>query len=382
VTTRAAIVIACAAIVTAAAQPSIRVEIVSPADGEYVSDRITLEAQIMPPELRGEVVDVAFFADGRLVCRTANIDKPACAWDAGPTVKAHAIRAVATTRSGQRIIATARTRDLDVNASVDVRVVQVNVSVSDRRGNFVSGLRRDLFHVKEDGVPQQIIHFADEKAPLEIVVAMDISGSMGAAIDDLKIAVREFLAKLRPNDMVTVVAFNEEMFVLADRASDQAARVAAVDRLSSFGGTTLYDAIIRSVELLSKGTGRRSLVLFSDGEDQSSQSSFAVVDRALKGSDATLFTVALGRGREQASLRETLEALAEPTGGRVIVAENSSELGAAFGALLDELTHQYLVGYESTNPKRDGAWRKLDVDIPGTNHRVRARQGYFAPTPQ
>lgn len=375
---RIAIATAWLAAAAVSAQQQVRLEITSPPNDAYVSDRVMIEARITPPEARDVVVDVAFFADGRLICRTTNVQKPSCAWDAGPTVKAHAIRAVATTRDGNRVVATTRTRELDVNASVDVRVVQVNVSVTDRRGAFVGGLTRDQFQIKEDGVPQKIIHFADEEAPLEIVVAMDISASMGAAVDDLKLAVREFLSRLRPTDQVTVIAFNEEMFVLADRGSDQAARVEAVERLSSFGGTTLYDAIIRSVELLSKGTGRRSLVLFSDGEDQSSQSSFAIVDRALKGSDATLFTVALGRGREQASLRETLEALAEPTGGRVIVAERPSELGAAFGELLNELTHQYLVGYESTNAKRDGAWRKLEVHIPGTNHRVRAREGYFA----
>lgn len=374
---RAVLLLACVNVV--AAQQPLRVQIVSPPEGAYVSDRVSLEARITPEGRRVEVSDVAFFADGRLICRTANVVKPVCAWDAGPTVKAHAIRAVATTRSGERVVATARTRELDVNASVDVRVVQVNASVTNRNGQFIRGLTREQFHLEEDGAPQQIMHFAAEEAPLEIVVAMDISSSMGAAIEDLKVAVGEFLARLRPADRVTVVAFNEEMFVLADRASDHATRIAAIDRLSSFGGTTLYDAIVRSLELLSNGTGRRSLVLFSDGEDQSSQSSFAIVDRALKGSDATLFTVALGRGREQASLRETLEALAEPTGGRVIVAERPSELGVAFSELLDELTHQYLLGYESTNPKRDGGWRKLEVEIPGTNHRVRARQGYFAP---
>ena len=89
--------------------------------------------------------------------------------------------------------------------------------------------------------------------------------------------------------------------------------------------------------------------------------------------------VALGRGREQATLRETVEALAEPTGGRALFAEKPSELGETFTALLDELTHQYLLGYESTNVAKDGAWRKLEIDLPGTSYRVRARQGYFAP---
>lgn len=354
-------------------------QVVSPPEGSYVSDRLTLEARVEPRERRRDVKEITFFADGRLVCRTSNIDRPQCAWDAGALIRAHQIRVVATLANGARLVATRRTREIDVNEAVSVQVVQVNALVSDRSGKFVTGLTPAQFRVTENGVPQKIVHFEAEEAPLEIVVAMDISGSMGIAIEDLKAAVRQFLLKLKPVDQVTLVAFNEEMFVLAQRENDPERLSAAVDRLTTWGGTTLYDAIVRSVELLSRQQGRRSLVVFSDGEDQSSQATFAVADRALRGSDATLYMVALGRGREEANLRETLDALAEPTGGRALFAEKPSELGDAFAELLNELTHQYLLGFESTNTLRDGLWRKLEVELPGTTYRVRARQGYFAP---
>jgi VWFA-related protein len=365
----------------APAQETLRLEIVSPAEGAYVSDQLTLEAAILPRQRRGEVTDVSFFADGKLVCRSTAVQLPRCGWDAGPIVKPHLIRVVAALASGERLVASMRTREVDFKESVSVQVVQVNASVSDRGGRFVPGLARDQFQLTEDGVPQTILHFAAEEAPLEIVVAMDISGSMGIAIDDLKTAVGQFLSQLKPADRVTLVAFNEEMFVLTRRESDPAAHARALDRLTAWGGTTLYDVIVQSLDLLSRQPGRRSLVVFSDGEDQSSQASFAVVDRALKATDAALFMVGLGRGREQASLRETLEALAEPTGGRALFADRAADLGETFGELLDELTHQYLVGYESTNPKRDGAWRQLRLEVPGTRYRVRARRGYFAPPP-
>ncbi|HYB95259.1 MAG TPA: VWA domain-containing protein [Vicinamibacterales bacterium] len=362
------------------AQPSpLQLQIVSPPDGSYVSDRLTIEARILPRERRNEIADITFYADGKLICRSTNIQLPRCEWDAGALIKPHQIRVVATTTSGERIVATSRTRAVDFNESAEVRVVQVNASVIDRDGKFVAGLLPKQFRVREDGKPQVIQHFAAEEAPLEIVVAMDISGSMGVAIDDLKVAVRQFLAKLRPSDAVTLVAFNQDMFVLTRRETSPEVRSKAIDRLTAWGGTTLYDVIIRSLDLLSRQPGRRSLVVFSDGEDQSSQASFAVVDRALKATDATLFMVGLGRGRQEANLRETLEALAEPTGGRALFADRPSELGRTFAELLNELTHQYLLGYESTNTARNGAWRKVEVDIPGTSYRVRARQGYFAP---
>ena len=363
----------------AGAQPPLALEIVSPPEGSYISDRITIEARISPAERRRDVTEITFFVDGRLICRSRDVDQPRCAWDAGSVVRPHQFRIVASMTSGERVVATRRTRDIEVNEAVSVQVVQINALVSDRSGTPISGLKPAQFRVMEDGVAQKILHFAAEEAPLEIVIAVDISGSMGAALEEVKRAVRQFIAKLKPADQVTLVAFNEEMFVLAQREQDRARLSEAIDRLSVFGGTTLYDVIIRSLEMLSRQPGRRSLIVFSDGEDQSSQASFAAVDRALRSSDATLFMVALGRGREVADLRETVQALAEPTGGRGLFADTPADLDDAFAELLSELTHQYLIGFESTNPAKDGAWRKLEVDVPGTSYRVRARQGYFGP---
>lgn len=365
---------------TVTTQPAqLDLRVVSPPDNSYVSDRFTLEASITPRDRRSEVIDVTFYADGKQVCRTADVQRPRCEWDAGPLIKPHLIRVVASTAAGDRIVATSRTRAVDFSESVSVRVVQVNASVTDRDGKFVPGLAMGQFRVFEDSRPQQLQHFVSEEAPLEIVVAMDISGSMEGAIGELKTAVRQFLARLRPADRVTLVAFNQDMFVLTNRETSAEVRDKAVDRLTAWGGTTLYDVIIRSLELVSRQPGRRSLVVFSDGEDQSSQATFALVDRALRASDASLFMVALGRGREQAKLREIVEALAEPTGGRALFAEKPSELGEMFGKILNELKNQYLIGYESTNKVRDGGWRKLVVEVPDTRYRVRARQGYFAP---
>jgi Ca-activated chloride channel family protein len=359
----------------------VKVLIVSPAPDSFVSGQITLEAAIEPVTRRREVNEIQFFADGVQVCRSVDVVKPTCRWDAGPTLKSHLIRVVATLTAGGRVVASARTRGVDYVDSVDVRAVQVNVAVLDRRGNFVRGLTKDRFRLREDGVLQTITNFGDENSPLELVLAVDVSGSMGTVIEDLKDAVRQFLSQLRPVDQVTLVAFNEEMFVLARRETDAAARERAVDALASWGNTSLYDVITRSLELLSRQPGRRGLVIFSDGEDSSSQTTLEAVDRAIKASDATLFTVALGRGRESQQLKATLETLAEPSGGRVVMAERSEDLRRAFSDVLEDLQHQYLLGYQSTNPKLDGSWRQLSVEVPGENYRVRARQGYLAVKP-
>lgn len=365
----------------AVAQPPIQIRIVSPPANAYVSDRITLEAIIEPASRRREVSEVVFFADAMQVCRTSDVQRPQCAWESGALVKSHLIRAVATLASGGRVVSSIRTRGIDYADSVDVRAVQVNVAVLDRRGNFVRGLTKDHFRLREDDVPQTITNFADENSPLELVLAVDISASMASAMGDLKAAVREFLSQLRPVDQVTLVAFNEEMFMLARRATGAADRERGVEALEAWGSTALYDAIGRSLEELSTQPGRRGLVVFSDGEDSASQTTLEAVDRAIRASDATLFTVALGRGRDSEQLRKTLDALAEPSGGRVVVADRADGLRRAFGEVLQDLQHQYLLGYQSTNAKLDGTWRRLSVEVPGGQFRVRARQGYLAVKP-
>jgi VWFA-related protein len=361
-------------------QEAVELKIVSPPPDAFVSDQVTLEAQILPRERRGEVTDVTFYADGKLVCRSTDAQQPKCPWDAGAVIRPHLIRVVASLKSGERVVATTRTREIDYAEAVDVQVVQVNTSVVDRRGRFVSGLTPDSFRLTEDGVPQKIVQFASEDSPLEVVLALDVSGSMGAAMEDLKGAARQFLASLGAEDQVTLVAFNEEMFLLTQRETSREARLRALDRLGAWGGTSLYDVIIRSLEQLSRKPGRRSLVVFSDGDDKTSQATLETVQRVIKSSDATLFMVGLGEGREQKKLRATLESLADPSGGRALFAERPSDLARAFSELVEELKHQYLLGFESTNTKKDGAWRRLVVELPNTNHRVRAREGYFGPS--
>jgi Ca-activated chloride channel family protein len=372
--------LALVAVVTISGQQVLELKIIFPAEDAFISDQVTLEAQILPAERRSEVTEVTFYADAKVVCRSTDVQSPKCPWEAGAVIRPHLIRVVATLRNGERLVATTRTRDIDYVEAMNVQVVQVNASVVDRRGHFVSGLSANQFQLAEDGVPQKILHFASEESPLEVVVALDVSGSMGAAMEDLKAAARQFLSSLKPNDLVTLVAFNEEMFILAQRETVPEARLRAVDRLGAWGGTALYDVIIRSIEQLSRKAGRRSLIVFSDGDDKSSQATLETVQRVIKSSDATLFMVGLGRGRDQKQLKETLESLAEPSGGRALFAERPSDLAKAFAEVLEELKHQYLLGYETTNTKKDGAWRRLSLELPGTTHRIRARQGYLAPT--
>ena len=216
----------------------------------------------------------------------------------------HQVRAVATLKDGGRIVQTVRTKSVGYAERVDVDVVQVTVTVSDDRGRFVRDMPQSAFHVLEDGQPQAITHFASEDVPLELVVAIDISGSMAPAMPKLKTAVKEFLGAVPAQDQVTLLGFNDNIFTLTRKTTDPAERVKAVDRLAPWGSTALYDVILRGVEMLGRQTGRKALVVFTDGEDQGSHATIGDVERRLQSSDVTLYMIGQGRGVTLESLQK------------------------------------------------------------------------------
>jgi VWFA-related protein len=368
----AAIALTALAVLAVGAQEP-EIKILSPGEDAYMTGPTLLRARVTPPNAAS---GVTFFVDGRQVCTLAR-EPFECDWDAGPSISEHQVRAVATLSGGGRIVHTVRTKGIGYNEKVNVDVVQVTVTVSDGRGRFVAGLPRSAFHVFEDNRPQAISHFASEDVPLELLVAIDISGSMSPAMPKLKSAVKDFLAEVPANDQVTLLGFNDSIFTLTRKATDAAERAKAVDRLAPWGSTALYDVILRGVEMLGRQTGRKALVVFTDGEDQGSHATINDVERRLQTSDTTLCMIAQGRGVTMESLKRVMERLVQPTGGRALFTDSIDELHAAFGDLLDELSNQYLLGYSSTNNRRDDAWRRIRVDVDG-HHEVRARQGYRA----
>jgi VWFA-related protein len=352
-------------------QPQTEVDILSPDADSYVSGlasiRVAVGASPAPKQ-------ILFFVDGRQVCQLS-APPYECVWDAGAAVVTHQIRVVAEFATGNRVVRTVRTRTLDFAERVDVDIVQVTVTVSDGGGHFVKGLPRTAFRVLEDGDPQQVSHFTAEDVPLELLVAVDVSGSMATAMPSLKKAAKDFLRAVPSRDKVTLVGFNDSIFVLTRRTTDPDERVKAVDRLAPWGATALYDVILRGIDILGRQPGRHALVVFSDGEDQGSHATIRDVERRLQASDVTLYMIGQGRGVSLDALRRIMQRLAVPTGGRALFTESIDELHVAFSELLDELSNQYLLGYESTNTSRSDAFRKITVRVENQQH-VRARQGY------
>jgi len=363
---------ALAATLTAQTQtPAPAIEIISPTADDVVAGMTRVEAAV-PRSV--SVLRVSVTVDGQVICTPA---KPpyGCQWDAGTDGSSHHIRVVAYLADGRTLVGNVRTKGLGYSERVDVDAVQVPAVVT-HNGKFVTGLTKGDFAVAEDDQAQKISTLISEDVPLDLVLAIDISGSMTDAIGDVKRAVKQLLAKLRPGDAATLVGFNETTFVLAERETDQQARAAAVDLLAPWGGTALYDATVRALDLLAPQHGRKGVVIFSDGDDRDSVTRSETAMARVQASDAMLFTVAFGRGAQAGELQRSLESYARESGGRAFVAHGADELDRVFGEIVEDLANQYVLSYSPSKVSRTGEWHRLKVTTVNGKYTVRARQGY------
>jgi VWFA-related protein len=357
----------------AGAAPALVIE--EPGPGRYVSGLVTLRARTEPEGL--PVRHLTFAADGRPVC-TREAAPWECPWDAGTDVASHSIRAVAVLSDGSRLVDSVRTKAAAFAPFVDVDVVQVAATVSDEAGRLVKGLRQADFRVFEDGRPREVTHFIGSDAERELVVAVDMSGSMGPSMATCREAVKRFLATVRPVDRVTLLAFNENVFTVARREATPEARVRAVDRLRAWGSTSFYDAVLRGLGLLDEHRGRRALVLFSDGEDMVSHATASDVERRIEVSATPVYVVAQGKGMREPALKRVLDRVAGVSGGRAFYTDRIEQLGGVFSEIGEDLASQYLLAYEPAESVKDGGWRAIRVEVAGQKRTVRARQGYRA----
>ncbi len=352
-----------------------RLRIASPTEATYLAGKVRFVAIVEPASAVRDVTQVTFFADGSQVCEVTTAPFE-CDWDSGERVKTHQIRAVALMRSGQRLVQTVTTKEIGYVENVDVVVVQITAVVTDDHGRFVTGLTQKDFRITDDGTPQRITSFSDEHSPLELVTAIDVSSSVREALPGMKKALIRFLGGLEPADQVSVIGFNDNIFTLARRSTEQVVRERAIGRLAAWGATALYDAIVRAVGVLGSQTGRRAIVLFTDGDDQSSHASIETAIAQVEGSDAMIYAVGQGRAVNAKDLQKLLQRLATTSGGRAFFSNTPAKLDEVFAEILDDLHHQYLLGYPAPGNQRDGKWHRLAVVANDGKYHVRAKQGY------
>lgn len=259
-----------------------------------------------------------------------------------------------------------------------VNQVEIYASATDADGRPVTGLWADDFEVLEDGVPQRVTVFAEADFPLAAAVAVDSSFSMtGERLAVAKSSARSFLGALRDIDQAMLLSIGGRVEVLAPLSTDRAEQHRALDALRAWGTTSLHDAVIAAIDRLQPATGRRALVLLSDGDDRYSDATTDEVIARAQASDVMIYPVALGK-----TLPPLFTRLAQLSGGRAYHARDSRRLPATLEAIAADLRSQYMLGYTPSRPFATAGreWRDIDVRVNRPRVTVRARDGYYAGT--
>jgi Ca-activated chloride channel family protein len=274
----------------------------------------------------------------------------------------------------------------------DVDLTLVNVTVTDPLDRLVTGLEKEHFRIYEDGIEQEVLTLSSEDVPVSIGLVFDMSGSMSDKVEKAREAAVEFMRTANPKDQFFLVSFN-------DRAELTSGFTSSVDELqtrmmftSSRGRTALLDAVYLGLsQMRGAHNGKRALLIISDGGDNHSRYNENDVKNYLKEADCQLYAIGIfdpigirSRTTEELEGPSLLSEMTEMTGGRVFPVGNLGELPDIAAKIGMELRNQYVIGYKSSNPHRNGAWRKIRVKmrppkgLPPLN--VFARTGYYAPT--
>ncbi len=371
-----------------AAEPAVR--LLAPAQGVPVIGPVTVAFDLVgiaPADVRGAVV----LLDGKERARLA-----APPWratiDAGDELRDRTLEVRVTLASG-KVVAGRWVTAKPAVSEVEVRLVNLAVTVRDAGGRAAKDLGRGEFTVLDAGQPVEVERWEATNSPLAVSIVLDTSLSMeGDSIAEAKRAVRSFVEKLDPKDEIMLLAFSDDVRQMGPLTDDRAPVLAAVDGLVAAGGTALYDAVHDAATRLTHVPPgfRHVMVLLSDGRDEAASGlepgSFHTLDEAIHAAhmaDATVFTIGLGgelsttdfTGRYRTS--EILERLARTTGGDYHAVTSWRRLGSAFRTVVEELRQQYWIAYRPPAARPGETWRPVQVKVSRPGYTTRTREGYY-----
>lgn len=280
-------------------------------------------------------------------------------------------------------------------------VVNLNVSVTDRSGLSLANLRKEDFEIFENNERQAVEFFAPTTSPFNLVLLLDLSGSIKDKLEVVKAAALRFIEVIGPQDKVAVLTFTHEVRVVSQLTANRdllRKRIKEIERPE--GGTAFYDAMWWAMLDTLRGTQgqRNAIVVMTDGVDSSldrynpaeTRVTFPQLARKLEESDVIVFPIYLdteyeevfqrgnGSSENYAVARTQLEKIAELSGGQYFRAEQAKDLSGVYKQVATALRTLYSVGYYPTNSERDGTYRRVRVGVARPNAAVRARKGYYA----
>ncbi len=275
----------------------------------------------------------------------------------------------------------------DSTFKVDVKLVNVFVTVTDDHGAPIASLKKENFSLREDGREQNIAIFDKESAlPLSIVLAIDTSLSTRKDLPLELVSARRFThAILRPVDALSLYEFSEIVHEVTPFTADLKTVDRAIDRIRPGSATALYDALYLGSEALEPRQGRKVMVVITDGGDTVSKVDYKEAVRAAQSAEAILYSIIVvpieaSAGRDTGGEHALIQ-LSRDTGGKYFYATSVAQLDDAFRQISDELRTQYLLAYYPSQRIADSDFRRLEVTVRGepaaTDFRVRHRTGYY-----
>jgi VWFA-related protein len=279
-----------------------------------------------------------------------------------------------------------RPNDQEPQTTIRAEVALVNVifTAVDRNDHFVTGLKASDFMVFEEKQPQKIDYFSElgksSDLPLTIALLIDTSGSVKNQLSFEKETAAEFFRDVlrRNKDLALIIQFDADVNLVQDFTEDPKRLIGALDSLEAGNSTALYDAIFLAADEKLKGeTGRKIIVVITDGEDTSSRLRKEAAIEAAQKNDVLIYGI--GVRSEMGTNFGVLKKFSEETGGIFFSPRaRFSEIQAAFRAIGADLQGQYSLAYSSTNKKKDGSFRSIEIRSKVNGLRLRARKGYYA----
>ena len=272
----------------------------------------------------------------------------------------------------------------ETTLKVNVDLVNVILTVTEGNGRIVPGLNREDFLVEEDGRKQEVSHFAREVTlPLTLALLIDTSPSVQPVLDLEKQTAIEFLhSVLRKEDLALVMNFDRGVSLVQDFTADIRRLSKAIQSVAIGGGTSVHDAVFLACdEKLKSETGRKAIILISDGGDTTSKLKIKDAIESAQRADVIIYAISNSSGGPFFGGGDdgTLKRYAEATGGKAFFPSKPQDFKKAFEAIQEELRSQYILSYSSTNTTKDGSYRALKVSLPNQkNLKVRTKKGYYA----
>lgn len=372
-------------------QQDISVTLDRPNAFEPAFGKVEIEAVVVA---RQPLERVVFYVDGLVVGETRQPPHEVSV-DLGDDVDSHSFYVVAYGADGSTGSATLTTPGIRIDEQISIRLQQLYVTVTGQDGARILDLQPDSFRILEEGKPQEQVTFARGDIPFTALVMLDSSASMaGAKLRSALSGARAFFEGMKALDEGKLVVFSDRVLHRTPFTTFPEVLTAGLDRVEARGGTALNDHLYLSLKQLEQRQGRRVVILLSDGIDSHSVLSASAVAAVARRSQALIYwlrlpyrqgapagspprlTTSWRSSTDYAREYESLGRTVEESGGRILELPSIDRVREAFGEILAELRAQYVLGYYPRTARRDGSWRRVEVEALRPGLDVRSRGGY------